>query len=447
MPQFNVANEFTVFPGITTPSSPVLAANSARKFLQVANNGSSGNVRIKFDQNFLNPANEVQTIQFPGSPNAGTFTVQDWLGNVTAAQAYNVSAGNLQTALQGLAAIGSGNVTITGSVAAGFTLTYGGTLGNTLIPAPKLTVVSSLQNTSLQQNAIQNVTFGAVPTAGTFKLADWLGNQTTTLNWNDSGATIKTALNALTAINGGVSAVTYAAGVIAITFGTPLGNQAVPLITVPVNALTNNAVLTSNIQTLFAEPLPLAGTFELMFKGKTTTALKYNATAGQIQAAFQALSTVGAGNCLVSGFSFVNGFSFAFTGALANAPQPTIQVLDGPASQYGAVNGGTSGLHANINPTNDIQKHVPQEIKILVVQEIPGVGPSPVSAAVATAQLGIAPTNTATVFAVSVPGQPQVVDGVLIQAGRNQPYAYAVPLGAMYIISDTPNVPVAILEG
>jgi YD repeat-containing protein len=46
---------------------------------------------------------------------------------------------------------------------------------------------------------------------------------------------------------------------------------------------------------------PTGGTFTLSFGGQTTAAIAYNATAATVQAALQALSTIGAGNVLVAG--------------------------------------------------------------------------------------------------------------------------------------------------
>ena len=67
----------------------------------------------------------VQTITINAT--GGTFTVT-YKGQTTGAQAYNVSAANLQTALQGLSTIGSGNATVSlsGSV---YTITLTDTLG------------------------------------------------------------------------------------------------------------------------------------------------------------------------------------------------------------------------------------------------------------------------------------------------------------------------------
>lgn len=62
---------------------------------------------------------------------------------------------------------------------------------------------------------------------------------------------------------------------------------------------------------------PTGGTFTLTFGINTTGALAYNASMATIQAALQALGTIGSGNCLVAG---VPGeyFTVTFVGALAN---------------------------------------------------------------------------------------------------------------------------------
>lgn len=56
---------------------------------------------------------DVQTISISGSPTGGTF-VLSFNGAITAPIAYNASAATVQSALQALATIGSGNVTCSG---------------------------------------------------------------------------------------------------------------------------------------------------------------------------------------------------------------------------------------------------------------------------------------------------------------------------------------------
>lgn len=78
-------------------------------------------------------ANCVQTF-YLGSPTAGTYTLT-FSGHTTAALAYNASASTIQTALQGLVSIGSGNLVVAvGSEPGTFTFTFQGALADTAEP-------------------------------------------------------------------------------------------------------------------------------------------------------------------------------------------------------------------------------------------------------------------------------------------------------------------------
>jgi len=90
------------------------------------------------------PASAVQTLTVDAS--AGTFTLT-FRGQTTAALAFNVSAGSLQTALQGLGTIGAGNVLVTPAGATGgagggtpYGITFAGALANT--PQPLISAAS-----------------------------------------------------------------------------------------------------------------------------------------------------------------------------------------------------------------------------------------------------------------------------------------------------------------
>ena len=67
-----------------------------------------------------------------------------------------------------------------------------------------------------------------------------------------------------------------------------------------------------------------AGMFTLTFNGLTTTVLNFNDTPATVQAALQALSTIGAGNVVVTGAP--GAYFVAFTGALAAANQSQLVV-------------------------------------------------------------------------------------------------------------------------
>lgn len=62
-----------------------------------------------------------------------------------------------------------------------------------------------------------------------------------------------------------------------------------------------------------------SGTFALTFSGSTTTALAYNATAAAVQAALEALPSIGAGNVSVTGT-----YAVTFTNRLGLYPMPLL---------------------------------------------------------------------------------------------------------------------------
>lgn len=74
--------------------------------------------------------NEVQTVTISGSPTGGTFTLT-YSGQTTAGIAFDAAASAVRTALEALSNIGVGDVTVTGSAATAYTVTFTGTLGAT----------------------------------------------------------------------------------------------------------------------------------------------------------------------------------------------------------------------------------------------------------------------------------------------------------------------------
>jgi hypothetical protein len=87
-----------------------------------------------------------------------------------------------------------------------------------------------------------------------------------------------------------------------------------PNVTLDVSKFSASAV--NEIQTVTITGTPTGGTFTLSYKGQTTTAIAYNAAAAAVQAALQALSTIGSGNATVSG-SAGGPYTVTFVGALA----------------------------------------------------------------------------------------------------------------------------------
>jgi hypothetical protein len=95
-------------------------------------------VRLEFggrEQIEASPTNEVQSLSITGSPTGGTFTLS-FRGQTTGTIAYNATAAQVQSALEALGAIGSGNVACTGGPLPGtaVTITFQNVLGGLNVP-------------------------------------------------------------------------------------------------------------------------------------------------------------------------------------------------------------------------------------------------------------------------------------------------------------------------
>lgn len=98
--------------------------------------GGTAALAVTVVQEGVAPVNEVQTITIPGNTTGGTFTLS-YAGQTTGNIAYNASNATIQTALQGLSTIGSGNATVSGGTipTAPITVTFAGTLAGTNVAA------------------------------------------------------------------------------------------------------------------------------------------------------------------------------------------------------------------------------------------------------------------------------------------------------------------------
>lgn len=73
------------------------------------------------------PTNEVQTVTISGSPTGGDFVLV-FRNKATTDIAYNATSSAVQTALQAVSTIGSGNATVSGSAGGPYTVTFAGAL-------------------------------------------------------------------------------------------------------------------------------------------------------------------------------------------------------------------------------------------------------------------------------------------------------------------------------
>lgn len=115
-------------------------------------------------------AAEVQRLTITGTPTGGTFTLT-LNGQSTTAQAYNVPAATLQTALLALTNLDTGDVVVTGGPGPGtpYTFTFGGAYVGENVP--EMTVAHALTGGTTPNAAITTITQGAGSTAGALPTA------------------------------------------------------------------------------------------------------------------------------------------------------------------------------------------------------------------------------------------------------------------------------------
>jgi hypothetical protein len=137
----------------------------------------------------------------------------------------------------------------------------------------------------------------------------------------------------------------------AMIYAAPV-SQAPPANLGDILRLTGSPV--NEVQTLTVTGTPTGGTFRLSFRGVQTAAIAFSATAAAIQAALEALSTVGVGNVVCAGGPLPGSpVTITFQGTLAGQNQPMIAV----ASQ--AFTGGTTPAAAVAETTPGVGLYDP----------------------------------------------------------------------------------------
>jgi hypothetical protein len=391
---------FTAIVG-TVPQQ-ILPANPNRTFLQLQNK-SANTVRIKIGSPFLLAQSSVQTVTYSAPPTAGVFQIK--IGpNQTGNLNFNDSNATIQAAVENLASVGVGNVAVTGSFAAGHVYTFQAGKANVAMPIVQI-LASTLTNNAGQQSAIQTISWSLPPDGGTF-IATFGANSTAPLAAATTAAQLLAALNALPSINGGVASVVQN-GVsrnFQVTFGAPLANQPLALLQVA-SSLTNSAPNADYITTLYAEPMPLQGSYQLAFAGGpfaglATAPIPFGASAADIEDAIEAIPGVGEGQVTVTGANLVSGFTIHFTGTAGMQFLGTLFVYN-------------STLHPDT--LQEPQMRVPGDVVIRLVTSQAGRGTTPVTSSVTSFQNGVAPVPVTTTVAQTVTGQPADTGGIVLQ--------------------------------
>lgn len=248
---------------VTVSGGPLYWTPTATAYpVTITFDGTLGNLPQLIVTVLTGATNEVQRVVMTGNPiTSGTINFT-FGGQTTSTLQYTADAPTVQAALQALSSIGAGNI-----------LATGGPL--TLItPVSGYNEIQRLACPHLNLNRVYALVFG--------------GQTTSDLTYEASVATIQAALEALSSIG---------AGNIRLT-GSPLMVATGP--NNPINEVQNIASSGDPYApTNGGGPLGLA--YTLSFAGQTTSQLLGSATAAQVQTALQGLSTIGAGNIVVTG--------------------------------------------------------------------------------------------------------------------------------------------------
>jgi autotransporter-associated beta strand protein len=356
-----------------------------------AQGGDAVNVSVVTKGSFTPGQNEIQDITI--TETSGTFTVT-FNNQTTGSLAYNIAASggfgstsSLQNALNNLSSIsgghgGHGNSVSVSLVSTGvYQVTFnGGSLANA---SQNLMIVSPSQGSSFGsvsriQGGEASVTVKEVQrvtvtgNTGTFKLSftenvnGTATTQTTTdLNWNDTSQNVANALNALQFVGGGgggggggnnytqvgsVSVTSGNAPFYTVTFGGTLLGLDMPQLTATnvsgdagatLSTQVNGRGITAGIQSFTVSGT--TGTFTLTFNGASTVPLPVGATAAQVQAALNELSTIGGLAASVSVTQTGNLYAITFYNDLAGngLPQLLVAGSGGATATLGAVAAGT----------------------------------------------------------------------------------------------------------
>lgn len=105
--------------------------------------------------------------------------------------------------------------------------------------------------------------------------------------------------------------------------GSPLTNAGAPV------------AGTNEVQTVAVTGSPAGGTFKLKFNNKISGAIAHNADAATVQAALEALATIGSGNVAASG-TLAGGMTITFQADLGRMPVPALILAEN------SLTGGTS---------------------------------------------------------------------------------------------------------
>lgn len=315
--------------------------DAATGSLILIENVASGVVPVSCVQSFTVPVNTT-----------GGFSVV--FGDKTASGiAIGASAATVQTALQALTTIGSGNVAVSRTDDGNdytYTCTFQGALASlttaqmmvfVTCDTPPIRTVQQGASSGTPQDEIQSIELHyleGIRGAQEFTLT--LDGQTTgTISGPDFAASARSQLVSLSGLGASLGAngvsVSMEDNLLLVRFidvnrtadqslmtSTMVSGEATVL-KMDAEVLTSGVSPVNARQRITLGGSPTGGTFTVTFGGETTAAVAYNASAATLKTALLALSSIGTGNCDVTG-SAGGPWIVEFTGSLAASPQTAL---------------------------------------------------------------------------------------------------------------------------
>jgi hypothetical protein len=300
-------------------------------------NLNGGTSTIAVDTPGVDLVNEIQTIH-RGLADGGTFTVTHE-AQTTAAIAWDVTAGDLKTALELISSISDVAVTGTGSSGDPWTIAFTDPSGVeaevTTTDSLTITATATVADDTPGVDAVneQQVVTVNNGTGGTYKLTYDSQEMSSGVAYNVSAADLETALELLSSITA-ATVTGDAGGPYTVEFVTP-GGADLAMMTVDAAALTGAAVTVSVVEDTTGvsnvnETQEIVvdgdtGTFTLSYAGQTTAAIAYSANAALIDTRLTALSNIA--NIAVTGSGTrKNPFVVVFTDPVGDIAKITSTV-------------------------------------------------------------------------------------------------------------------------
>lgn len=393
---------------VTPTSAKIVDAQPTRTLLILENKGVDA-ITIRFGSDFPTNISEVQTITFDAVPTAGVWRITHQ-GNETGDLVFNANNAAIETALEGLASIGAGNVLVGGTYGAGITLTFRAGLADRPISAVTITINTLDDNTGVADE-VQDLDFSAVPDLGDFKLK--FGSETTVaIDNTDNAAAVQTALNNLAALSAVAVAGDFTDG-FTVTFAVADGNTAQPLLEVVDNTLQDSAGALDSVQAIktvgHPSAVPTAGTFHLVIDGELTTELAFDANTAAIQAAIDALPSTTGGDIVATGDLLGEDLILTFSGATVSAQPQNLVGVRNIDLEHQEVPLDLTVLETQAGLTGT-------DVTTTLVETTPGAGTVAVTVAVAE----------------TTPGSTAAQDGMIIAGGERAIFDVKAPIDELW---------------